>query len=921
MVVDKNFINTNSMKLQFDANQEYQKDAINAVVDIFEGQKLENSSFEVVFNIESEQTEIIVNSTVVRGNNLQLDDEQLTKNVHDIQKGNDLLESELEGAGTTLPAVLPVILDYGHLKFGNNFTVEMETGTGKTYVYLRTVHELYAKYGFKKFIIVVPSVAIREGVWKNIQITREHFDGLYENPMLHAEVWNSKKMNQAKSFATSDNLEILVINIDSFAKSENVMRQESDYGVPLEFIQATRPIVIVDEPQNMETEIRKKALNDLNSLCILRYSATHKNYYNLVYKLDPIKAYNLGLVKKIEVDSIVSAEAYNEAYLRLIKINHKNKSTPQAHIEVDKSDAQGLQRKTIKCEAGDDLEDLVGREIYGGYTIAEIDAANKIIKFGNGESLSEGEANESLRDDILKYQIKRTVENHFEKQLKLTGEGIKVLSLFFIDTVANYREYSATGKEKGKFAQWFEAIYREVAGRPVYAGLDKYSADEVHNGYFSADKNGSWKDTKGTTKADDDTYQLIMKDKERLLDENTSLRFIFSHSTLREGWDNPNVFQICTLRDMGKEIERRQTIGRGLRLPVNSQGQRIRDENINILTVVANEGYEEFASNLQNEMEEQGVAFERAMIKKKSDARTIAARKQLILDENFKSLWNKIKHKTYYRVELDSDELVKMVCKTIEDESLTIRPPKVISVRGQLEMSDKAIRAKQGVSRAGLSSQRVEIPDILSKISKFSGITRRSVFDILDKANLITEIPKNPQQVIDELTRIIKLVLQQMQVDGIKYEKIDEEWDMKLFEHKELQGYLYSEASNQGLIEITKPGKTTHDYVAVDSEVEAKYAKALDELSDVLFYCKLPAWFKVDTPLGGYNPDWAIVVEDGKRVYFVSETKGVASMAEGSLSLDQKLKIRAGRAHFNELGLRLIGPTNTVNDTLDKLKV
>lgn len=891
------------MKLQFDANQDYQLEAIASIVEVFAGQPLEQGSFEVVSHIGQQeldvgqQQQLTVNDVIVRGNRLAITQEQIIENVRNVQAQNKLEPSKFEG---------------------NNFTVEMETGTGKTYVYLRTIYELHRTYGFCKFLIVVPSIAIREGVLKNLEITKQHFASLYNNPMVNTGVWDPKKRGQAKQYATSDALEILVINIDSFAKTENIIRQNSDWGVPLDYLQATNPIVIVDEPQNMETPIRKQAIADLKPLCTLRYSATHKETYNLMYKLDPVKAYDLGLVKKIEVDSVINAEAYNTAYLKLIKIDHKNKSVPLAHIEVDKSDERGLQRKILRVEPGDSLERLTRREAYSGYTVDIIAAQDNYVTFTNHQKLEVGQENESLRDDILKYQIRRTIESHFEKELRLFGQGIKVLSLFFVDSVANYRQYGENGLTKGKFAEWFDEAFAEISNKPEYKDLVTYDTTKVHDGYFSADKNGSWRDTKGTTKADDDTYELIMKNKERLLDIAEPLRFIFSHSALREGWDNPNIFQICTLREMSKETERRQTIGRGLRLPVNDQGQRIYDESINVLTVIANETYESFARNLQTEMEEQtGVEFGKSRIKQKPKQRVYKARKNITLNEDFKALWDKIKHKTRYVVHYDSATLVEKAVALIDDE-VTIRAPKIVSNTAKIQMTNTGVEGVSIASAGVEAHKNFPMPDVIGKVSSFTGITRQTIFEILERAELFGGVLDNPQQVIDEVTRIIKHVMEQLNVDGIKYEKTGESWDMKRFENDELTGYLFDEATKQGLVEVSNH-KTTHKFVAVDSGVERQYLDALENNRNVSFYCKLPSWFKIDTPLGNYNPDWAVVLKNDEKVYFVSETKGVDKLSDPSLKPAERRKIIAGRRHFAEIGVEFIAPTNSLADTLDKL--
>jgi len=532
---------------------------------LFEGQPLEDSL------LQSELSELDTYANIYSyGNRLVISEEQILINLQSIQTNNEInVSAKLDGM---------------------HFSVEMETGTGKTYVYLRSIYELNKMYGFKKFVVVVPSVAIREGVLKNLEITHEHFQTLYDNVPVNFQVYDSTKVSTLRGFATTNNIEVLVINIDSFAKDENIINKPNDKlngQKPVEFIQATHPIVIVDEPQNMETEKRIAAIENLKALCTLRYSATHRNQYNLTYSLNPVKAYDLGLVKQIEVDSIIEENAYNDAFVSVESIT-ATKTKVTAKVSINSNENGGVKKKTITVKVGDDLYKLSNeREIYAdGYIIEEIDAVNQCISISNGNLLYKGDSQGGLTDEVMKFQIRKTIEEHLKKEKSLNKLGIKVLSLFFIDKVANYRNYDSTGNAvKGKFAEWFEEIYQEYISKPAFKELDKFPIGETHNGYFSQDSKGKVKDTSGETKADDDTYSLIMKDKEKLLGLDNSLRFIFSHSALREGWDNPNVFQICTLNETKSDIKKRQEIGRGLRLAVDQTGKRTYDQNINRLTV------------------------------------------------------------------------------------------------------------------------------------------------------------------------------------------------------------------------------------------------------------------------------------------------------------------------------------------------
>ncbi len=925
------------MKLQFEPNQQYQLDAIKTVVDVFEGQPKDKGG--IVFGGQGELDlpgkQLSLEDASASGNTLVLSNEQLIKNVHAVQGQLDLPLAEVidEDDVLTTESGEPNVTEDGDpleaslgssLMHGLNFSIEMETGTGKTYVYLRTIHELYQKYGWKKFIIVVPSVAIREGVLKNLDITREHFAELYNKPEMNYYVWDSKKTGQAREFAVNDTLQIMVVNIDSFSKAENIMNKDSDYGRPLDFIRATHPIVIIDEPQNMETEVRRKAINSLNPLFTLRYSATHKHVYNLLYRLTPVDAYNLGLVKKIEIHSVVSEDSYNGPYISVLSLERTSKRSSYTKIEVDASDKRGLQRKVVKAGPGVDLAQLTGRSVYEGFYIEAINHTENCVEFSNGKKVYVGQKDEALREEILKRQIELTIEDHFEKQQKLASQNIKVLSLFFIDKVANYREYTEAGWTKGKFARWFEELYEKVAAK--YPGvIDDLTAEQVHNGYFAADKSGYWKDSKDTkgegakTKDDDTAYQLIMKDKERLLDINEPLRFIFSHSALREGWDNPNVFNICTLNETSSEMKKRQEIGRGLRLPVNANGERIYDENINVLTVIANESYEEFSRKLQTEItEETGVEFSKGNIKNRADRQKISFRKSVMLDPNFKELWERIKHKTTYHINIGPDKLVDEVVRRLED--MAIVPPQISDTRTLIShMGETFERKKQeGLDRASRSGVQ-HVPNILEEIQKRTHLTRKLIFEILDRADIFSYLALNPQQAVDGVSEAVIQIKQQLAVDGIKYERTGDVYDVRLFENEELESYLYNAMSKNGAVKAEQEDKTTYDYVVVDSDVEYQLMNVLENTDSVKFYTKLPGWFKIDTPLGTYNPDWAIVFEDDKKIYFVAETKGTDNLYDESLREHERGKIKAGRKHFEEIGMPYAAPVSSLQSALRKL--
>ena len=867
------------MKLTFESNLQFQQDAIKSITDLFEGQPMEDSIME--YDLKEKVTLNLINGV---GNNLVLSEKQILENLQKIQKQNDVpVSSKLDGM---------------------HFSVEMETGTGKTYVYLRTIYELNKLYGFKKFVIVVPSVAIREGVLKNLEITHEHFQNLYDNTPLNFQVYDSSKVSTLRGFATNNTIEILVINIDSFAKDENIINKPNDKlsgQKPIEFIQATNPFVIVDEPQNMETEKRIKAINNLNPLCTLRYSATHRNLYNLTYSLNPVKAYDLGLVKQIEVDSIIEENSFNDAFVSVESIT-ANKTKVTAKVSINSNDKGGVKKKKVSVKVGDDLYKLSnGREIYSnGYIIEEIDSINNCISLSNGNILYKGDTQGGLTEEMMKMQIRRTVEEHLKKEKGLNKKGIKVLSLFFIDKVANYRQYDGEGNPiKGKFAQWFEEIYQEYISKPAFKELDKFPVNKVHNGYFSKDKKGKFKDTSGETKADDDTYSLIMKDKEKLLNIDNSLRFIFSHSALREGWDNPNVFQICTLNETKSDIKKRQEIGRGLRLAVDQTGKRTYDQNINRLTVVANESYDDFAKTLQKEIEDDcGVVF-KGRIKNKRERTAIKYRKGFEADPKFLEIWEQIKKKTTYRVDYDTQDLIVSASKAIK-ELPKIKAPSIRSTKVSINMTDKGVETMYvGDKIESYGGYSWKIPDVLGYIQSKTELTRSTIQEILSKSGRIGDILINPQLFIDLSVQAIKRTLYNLMIDGIKYQKIGgSEYEMTLFEAQELEVYL-----NDYTFKVSDSLKTIYDeFIPLDSNIESQFAKDCETSDQIEFYFKLPNWFKIPTPIGNYNPDWAVVFEDDQKIYFVAETKdtGTPKVDLSKLSASEQLKIKCGKAHFSE---------------------
>ena len=975
------------MKLQFDANLPYQEQAVSAVVDLFRGQTPKRSAFTVT--MEDDAGQMTTDNGI--GNKLELVEDEILENLQAVQLRNGLPQTKTLKRGAY------------------DFDIEMETGTGKTYVYLRTIFELNKAYGFKKFIIVVPSVAIKEGVSKSLEITREHFETLYNNVVYDTYIYDGAKPEEVRSFAVNDNISIMVINIAGFRKSfddpekenkANIIHREIDKlnGMrPISLIQETNPVVIVDEPQSVEgkgASASKKAMSSLNALCTLRYSATHVEKHNLVYKLDAVDAFDLELVKQIEVASFESLDYHNKAYMKLLSVDNK-KSPITAKIELDCEVKGSIKRKAVTVRQGDDLsEKLSGyREVYRDYVVDDIycEKGNEYVSFTTKpEILRIGEAVGDIDDRAIKeQQIRKTIEEHLNKELALSHRGIKVLSLFFIDKVSNYRYYDSDGvRHNGIYADMFEKNYRELIQRPKYQTLFQdinleSLPHKVHGGYFSGDKKGGnsdkeWKDTSGTTAVDESAYNLIMRDKEDLLSFDTKLRFIFSHSALREGWDNPNVFQICTLNETKSEVKKRQEIGRGLRLCVNQKGERQHGFAINTLTIMANESYEQFAATLQKEYEqEEGIRFgileshsfanipiqqadgatvhlgvERSEqiyqafkscgylneknevtdtlktalktntlqvppdlkeyrydianvckkaagglnIKPAEAKRRVSLNKERFLSEDFKELWDRIKYKTTYKVEFSSPELIQQCCKKMQME-LNIGSSKLLYTKAKVQVSEGGVDARETQRLSVMTADSQEqLPDIVTYLQNHTGLTRRTIVKILVESKTLNLFKMNPQAYMERVAKLITSTMQLFIVDGIKYTKLGdtEFYAQELFASEELTGYL-----NQNMFESQH---SVYDYVVYDSNIERSFAEQLEENESVKVYAKLPNWFKIPTPLGNYNPDWAVVVENAglDKLYFVIETKG--STDSKDIRPTEDAKIVCGMKHFEELG-------------------
>lgn len=846
------------MQLQYE-HLDYQKQAIDSIVDLFQG---EITHHQDDFSLSDKDSMRVI------ANELSLSKDDIFNNLKNIQTQNQLSLSD---------------------KLDNlYFSVEMETGTGKTFVYLNTIFELYQRYGWRKFIIVVPSVAIREGVLQTLNSTKTYFKDEFDSPIYHYGEYSGQKTNALKHFATSTNIEILVMNIQSFEKESNIINQQRENGVLMELIQATNPIIIIDEPQNISSDKRKNAIDNLNPLFTVGYSATHKEIINKVYSLNPVQAFEQNLVKQIVVNSVISQDK-NNAFIELKEIT--NKSGLKAKIILDINEKQQLKRKTITVKLGDDLyEKSKQNPNYQGFIIIGIDLENQMIKFSNGIEIDAGVNMDSLKDEIMKQQIHYTIKTHLQREKELNKDGIKVLSLFFIDKVENYRT-NAQG-ELGKFYKWFEELYELET---------KQSASGVHNGYFSQDKKGNAKNSNGTTKDDNDAYELIMKDKERLLSFDEPVRFIFSHSALKEGWDNPNIFQICTLNETASVIKKRQEIGRGLRLCVNQNGDRIYDEKVNILTVIPNESYEQFANSLQQEyIDDCGIKFEKSHLKNAKNERTVTYRFDAFTDPLFLRIWERIRHKTSYRVQFDSDELINNASQKIHVMPKIDTPKIEIKKARLVQSSETGIETQEIFSQSEHIQTKFVIPDILKALQQKTGLTRNTLAQILQQSGRIDEVKSNPQRFIEIVAEIINDELYDLMKNGIYYQKLDEVYEQSLFK-------TYQIYTNQYTFDVSKKGKTIYNGVLdLDSTTEHQFATDCENYDEqVAFYFKLPKKFKIPTPIGNYNPDWAVIIKkNGEQVYFIAETKntGDKSIQDGvavdKLKWEERFKIACAKRFF-----------------------
>ena len=1010
------------MRIQY-KHQKFQADAARAVVDVFAGQPYMTPSYMMDRGsgyIQQSLTDDVdftgwSNQKIVP----ELSDSLILEHLQKIQRANQIApSSKLEGRSN-----------------GFNLTIEMETGVGKTYTYIKTMYELNRAYGWSKFIIVVPSIAIREGVYKSFQMTQEHFAEEY-GKKIRFFIYNSAQLTEIDRFASDSSINAMIINSQAFnakdARRISMKLDEFRSRRPVDIIAKTNPILIIDEPQSVEGKQTKERLKEFQPLLTLRYSATHKSdsIYNMVYRLDAMEAYNKRLVKKIAVKGITeTGSTATDSYLYLEGLN-LSKGDPTATLQFEVKMVSGtLKKKSRIVKIGDNLYDYSGglEEYKKGFVVKQIDGRDDSIEFLNGIKMVAGEVQGAVDEDQLRrIQIRETILSHIQRERQLFYKGIKVLSLFFIDEVANYREYDASGQPvNGKYARMFEEEYEDIISNLQLAiGEDDYikylesiSSEKTHAGYFSIDKKGKMINSKvvgrkETTTDDVDAYDLIMKNKELLLDRDpkkSPVRFIFSHSALREGWDNPNVFQICTLKQSGSDVRKRQEVGRGLRLCVNQDGERMDTNalgndvhNVNVLTVIASESYDSFAKGLQTEMADAVADRPRAVtvdlfvdqvikddkgneqvidqdtasaihydmivngyIDRKGaltdkyyedkangeikvaeevadsaasvieivdsiyDARSMQPENarsnnvELQVDEDkfampeFKALWSKINAKSVYVVDFDTDELIR---KSIASLDSKLHVSKIYfqvesGVMDNIKSKDELISGDSFVKEESTSygvptkaNSNVKY-DLIGKLVDETGLTRKAIIAILQgiELSVFNQFKDNPEEFIVKAAALINDEKATAIIEHITYDVLDEHYGMDVFTDPTIKGKLG--------VNAMKAKKHLYDHIVYDSSNERNFATDLDTDADVAVYVKLPDGFYISTPVGHYNPDWAIAFYEGKvkHIYFVAETKG--SMSSMQLRLIEESKIHCAREHF-----KAISKGNVIYEVVDSYK-
>lgn len=890
-----------AIDIKFDANQQYQRDAIDSVIELFAGQESMDQGVSVPGfgdegTLESFQELVFANS-------LALAPETVRTNLRRVQDRSIDLED-----GSVVPAVAETLrraLEPGEMPL--EFSVEMETGTGKTYVYLRTIAELHRQYGFSKFVIVVPSVAIREGVLSSLRLLREHIRDIYDGLQYDYYVYDSNALTRVRQFATASHLQIMVINIAAMTGNENnrIIHRPTDAMngyAPIEFLRECRPVVIMDEPQSLDGPTQKPAIDELLPLFRVGYSATPPTEKSglpkahLVYRLTPVDAYAVRLVKRIGVLSITKDSDLNEAYVEISKIN----ATPTgvtATAVIHKATRQGTKPTRVTLRKDDDLFELSGRrDLYQGWSVEDIHADAGVVEFGNGRKVAAGSSTSEADEQQLRLMLRQAVESHFEKELQLLLQKrrgqiparIKPLTLFFIEKVDHY------APEGAKLRVWFEEEYAALLSDGRFRALTMPAVEDVHDGYFAVTARGVAKEARADSKDAADAFERIMQRKEELLGFDEPLRFIFSHSALAEGWDNPNVFTICNLQDGKSTMRKRQQVGRGLRLPVMEDGDRCHVEEVNLLTVIAKESFLTFASALQKEIEEEtGVAFTGRIVNLR-EKKKLRLKEEVLGSPLFAQLWEKISPRTSYKLHFSSDEVAADAVKRINAlpdlEPVKFRVSKDVVEIGAAGLVGSDLRDRGAIELVG----ERKMPDVVGELCRRLPLSRATIVRILRECDRLDQVALNPAVFVDEVAESINHALYSQLTDGIVYEPAGESWSVDLFRQRHQDETVAPR--------VVPVAKSVTDHVICDSDVEERFAKFLDERADVPLFVKLPEWFKIPTPLGNYNPDWAFVREQpaGQFLYLVRETKGGSDIEKLRFEAEG-WKIKFGEAHFSAL--------------------
>jgi type III restriction enzyme len=838
-------------------SQQHQIKAINSIVDLFQGQIKQTSDYD------------IFDGEAVCANSLSLDSDAILENLKTIQNTNNIKEKSIS---------LDTL----------DFSIEMETGTGKTYVYIKTILELFSKYGWNKYIIITPSIAIKEGVLNSLHSMQKHFKNEFNFPYEYFE-YDSGRLGTLKHFVRDDTLNIMIMTIDSFKRANTILNQpqEGFIGMPKESLQKTNPILILDEPQNMESDLSKTSISELNPLFTLRFSATHKHYYNLLYSLTPKQSLQQGLVKQIDVWAMSENQTINDVYINVLKIEIDKKSKrPVASLELVAKNKDEFVKKIIKIKGNDSLKEKTKNDIYTGFIVDEISFRDMFIQFENGLKLELNQINGKVKKQIQQMQITDAIKLHMEKFEELKDKDIKVLSLFFIDRISNF-----LSSEDGWMEDWFCSEFDRIkVNFDSFQGID---SKEVYSYYFAKRKAAfvdELKNNDSDRKLQKETYDLIMKSKEKLLSFEEKTSFIFSHSALKEGWDNPNVFFITTLNDTKSQMKKRQILGRGVRLAVDKYGQRVEDKNINRLTVIVNESFEEFARELQIENDTSDVSSGCLNNAKKDKIKSNIKLDWLEQNKEFEELWGKIKAKTIFELTLDTVEYKIQVIKKIN--SIETREKKILKQFGNVE--DGYISDEKNSS---LNFEET-LPNIINIIEKNIGISRKTIIEILDEVDLKLFI-KNSDEYIKLALEKFDDAKHDMLIDGIKYQEDGDYYEFKNIFPNEQVGYDLEKCSN-GL----------YDYEQWDSDIEKKFINCADR--NFKFFTKLPTRFKIKTPLGNYSPDFAVIKFDNSEGSFIVETKG--SDKDRDLRGVEAWKIGYAKKHFDLLGIKYKNKIKNCND-------